>query len=64
MKDGLALIHKLWNDIKEKECCRRVVNVEGEMEEWKQNWDMVFMDEVRRERERERRKKRGQREKK
>jgi hypothetical protein len=29
MKDGFALIHKIWSDLKEKECCRRVVNVEG-----------------------------------
>jgi hypothetical protein len=28
MKDILALIHKIWSDLKEKECCRRVVNVE------------------------------------
>jgi hypothetical protein len=28
MKDGLALIHKIWSNLKEKECCRRVVNVE------------------------------------
>jgi hypothetical protein len=28
MKDRLALIHKIWSDLKEKECCRRVVNVE------------------------------------
>jgi hypothetical protein len=28
MKDGLALIHKIWSDLKEKECCRMVVNVE------------------------------------
>jgi hypothetical protein len=28
MKDGFALIHKIWSDLKEKECCRRVVNVE------------------------------------
>jgi hypothetical protein len=28
MKDGLALMHKIWSDLKEKECCRRVVNVE------------------------------------
>jgi hypothetical protein len=27
MKDGLELIHKIWSDLKEKECCRRVVNV-------------------------------------
>jgi hypothetical protein len=30
MKDGLTLIHKIWSDLKEKECCRRVVNVERE----------------------------------
>jgi hypothetical protein len=28
MKDGLALTHKIWYDLKEKECCRRVVNEE------------------------------------
>jgi hypothetical protein len=28
MKDGVALIHKIWSDLKEKECCRRVVNIE------------------------------------
>jgi hypothetical protein len=28
MTDGLALIHKIWPNLKEKECCRRVVNVE------------------------------------
>jgi hypothetical protein len=28
MKDGLALIHKIWSDLKEKECCRRALNVE------------------------------------
>jgi hypothetical protein len=28
MKDGLALIHKICSDLKEKECCKRVVNVE------------------------------------
>jgi hypothetical protein len=28
MKDELALIHKVWSDLKEKECCKRVVNVE------------------------------------
>jgi hypothetical protein len=27
MKDGLALIHKIWSDLEEKESCRRVVNV-------------------------------------
>jgi hypothetical protein len=33
MKDGLALIHKIWSDLKENECCRRVVNErEGERE--------------------------------
>jgi hypothetical protein len=39
---------------------------EREVEEWKQNWDEVFVDEVRgeREREREKRKKRGERKKK
>jgi hypothetical protein len=52
MKDGLALIHKIWSDLKEKECCRRVVNAEREMEKSKQNWDEVFMDEMKRERER------------
>jgi hypothetical protein len=56
MKDGLALIHKIWSDLKEKECCECR---EREMEKWKQNWDEVFMDEVRRER-RERRE-RGER---
>jgi hypothetical protein len=53
MKDGLALIHKIWSDLKgmfQKGCeCK-----EGEMEKWKQNWDKVFMDKMRRER-RERR---------
>jgi hypothetical protein len=29
MKNGLELIHKIWSDLKEKECCKRVVNVEG-----------------------------------
>jgi hypothetical protein len=43
MKDGLALISKIWSDLKEKECCKRVVNEEGKMEEWKQNWDKVFI---------------------
>jgi hypothetical protein len=33
---------------KEQECG------EGKVEEWKQNWDEVFMNEVRRERERKR----------
>jgi hypothetical protein len=28
MKNGLALIHKIWSELKEKECCTRVVNVE------------------------------------
>jgi hypothetical protein len=28
MKDGLALIHQIWPDLKEKEYCRRAVNVE------------------------------------
>jgi hypothetical protein len=28
MKGGLALIHKIWSDLKEKEYCRRIVNVE------------------------------------
>jgi hypothetical protein len=28
MKDGLALIHKIWSDLKEKECHKRVVIVE------------------------------------
>jgi hypothetical protein len=46
MKSGLVLMQKIWSDLKEKECCRRVVNVEREMEKWKQNWDEVFMDEV------------------
>jgi hypothetical protein len=33
--------------LREKECFRRVVNVEKEeVEEWKQNWDEDFMDEV------------------
>jgi hypothetical protein len=27
MKGGFALIHKIWSDLKEKECCRSVVNV-------------------------------------
>jgi hypothetical protein len=67
MKDGLTLIYKIWSDLKEKECCRRVVNVEREMEKWKQNWDEVFMDEVKRERKRGEKerggKKRGEREK-
>jgi hypothetical protein len=30
MKDGLALIHKIWSDLKEKECWRRAVNVKRE----------------------------------
>jgi hypothetical protein len=30
MKDGLELIHKIWSDLKEKECCKRVANVERE----------------------------------
>jgi hypothetical protein len=30
MKDELALIHKIWSNLKEKECCRRVVNVKRE----------------------------------
>jgi hypothetical protein len=38
--------------LREKECCRRVVNAEREMEKSKQNWDEVFMDEMKRERER------------
>jgi hypothetical protein len=57
MKDELTLIHKIWFDLKEKECCKRILNVE----EWKQNWDEVFMNKVRREREREE-KERGERE--
>jgi hypothetical protein len=28
MKGGLILIHKIWSDLKEKKCYRRVVNVE------------------------------------
>jgi hypothetical protein len=28
MNDGLALIHKIWSDLKEKECYGRVVNAE------------------------------------
>jgi hypothetical protein len=28
MKDGPALICEIWSDLKEKECCRKVVNVE------------------------------------
>jgi hypothetical protein len=28
MKDELTLIHKIWSDLKEKEFCRTVVNVE------------------------------------
>jgi hypothetical protein len=28
MKDGLALMHKIWSDLKEKEFFRRVVNVD------------------------------------
>jgi hypothetical protein len=28
MKNGLALIHKIWSDLKEKEYCRSVVNIE------------------------------------
>jgi hypothetical protein len=28
MKDGLALIHKVWCDLRDKEYCKRVVNVE------------------------------------
>jgi hypothetical protein len=27
MKDGLTLIHNICSDLKEKECCRRLVNV-------------------------------------
>jgi hypothetical protein len=30
MKDGLPLIHKIWSDLREKEFCRRFVNVERE----------------------------------
>jgi hypothetical protein len=29
MKNGLALIYKIWSDLKEKESHRRFVNVEG-----------------------------------
>jgi hypothetical protein len=35
MKDGLAMIHKSWSDLKEKECCRRLVNVERERQKWR-----------------------------
>jgi hypothetical protein len=28
MKDELALMHKIWSDLKAKESCRRLVNVE------------------------------------
>jgi hypothetical protein len=54
MKGGLALIHKIWSDLKEKDCeCG-----EGKVEEWKQKWDEIFMNEVGRERrERERKEK-------
>jgi hypothetical protein len=30
MKEGFTPIHKIWLDLKEKECCRRLVNVERE----------------------------------
>jgi hypothetical protein len=32
MKDGVALIQKIWSDLREKECYRRIVNVEREVE--------------------------------
>jgi hypothetical protein len=41
MKDGLALIHKIWSDLKEKECCKRVVNVE------RRKWRMENKIEIR-----------------
>jgi hypothetical protein len=28
MKYELALIHNIWSDLKEKECCKMIVNVE------------------------------------
>jgi hypothetical protein len=28
MKEGLALMHKIRSDLKEKECCKRIVNIE------------------------------------
>jgi hypothetical protein len=28
MKDGLAVMYKIWSDLKEKTCYGRVVNVE------------------------------------
>jgi hypothetical protein len=28
MEDGLALMHKIWSDLKEKECSRRIVKVD------------------------------------
>jgi hypothetical protein len=58
MKGGLRLIHNIWSAFnkKGKGCkCR-----EREVEKWKQNWDEVFMDEVRRER---KKRKRGKRKK-
>jgi hypothetical protein len=40
MKDGLALIHKIWSDLKGNEYFRRVVNVERE--KWR-NENKIWM---------------------
>jgi hypothetical protein len=53
MKDELTLIHKIWSDLKEKKCCRRIVNVEREKWRNGNSRDEVFMNEVRRGGERE-----------
>jgi hypothetical protein len=52
MKDGLPLTHKIWSDLKEKECRRRVVNVEKE--KWR-NENKIGMRSSWMKRERERR---------
>jgi hypothetical protein len=53
MKGELTLIHKIWSDLKEKECCRRIVNIEREKWRNGNSWDEVFMNEGRKERESE-----------
>jgi hypothetical protein len=63
MKDGFILIHKIWSEFREKECCRMVVNVERrKMEKWKENWDEVFMNKIKKEK--GERKRKGEREEK
>jgi hypothetical protein len=40
-------MHKIWSDLKEEDCFRRIVNVKREKWRNGNNWDEVFMNEMR-----------------